>query len=412
MPTSIGVTPLSELPRPPMFSAHPDLHEVDTILSHRDTPVGREYLIHWSNTSASEDSWEPFSNLSRAPRAIGVYLASLAPRTVPSGRGGNVTRGTCTGASVKRTGGSDMQQPRAAANVGSKGAEVCRTWGTHVRRTKHSADDLRGLPSYLYDALKTGGDHLSLLLLTRSPYFARLPYSARLPCSRGSSIPRGSPVRAALLFRAAPLFARLFYSARLPCSRGSSIPRGSPVRAALLFRAAPLFARLFYSARLPSSHCGSSSPPPHSMADASADPLPPVPPSPPVAPVCAPLTTLDQLLQWRPGSPATGGIYNRATAPFRARSAPGAARGELPRRRRQRVLACHDMMGGYVEDERAQGSACSEVYRAWEWDAVDVWVYFSHHLVTLPPVAWSNCCRTHGVQVRVGVGMRVGATGQ
>ncbi|CAI5527718.1 unnamed protein product [Closterium sp. Naga37s-1] len=114
-------------PRPPMFSAHPDLHEVDTILSHRDNPVGREYLIHWRNTSASEDSWEPFSNLSHAPRAIGVYLASLAPRTVPSGRGGNVTRGTCAGASVKRTGGSNMQQPCARVNVGSAGENVGRT---------------------------------------------------------------------------------------------------------------------------------------------------------------------------------------------------------------------------------------------------------------------------------------------
>ncbi|CAI5491150.1 unnamed protein product [Closterium sp. Naga37s-1] len=115
-----------------MFSAHPDLHEVDTILSHRDTSVGREYLIHWRNTSASEDSWEPFSNLSHAPRAIGVYLASLAPRTVPSGRGGNVTSGGCTGGSVKRTGGESMQQQRATANVGSKGAEVSRTWGIHL----------------------------------------------------------------------------------------------------------------------------------------------------------------------------------------------------------------------------------------------------------------------------------------
>ncbi|CAI7850949.1 unnamed protein product, partial [Closterium sp. NIES-53] len=123
-------------PRPPMFSAHPDLHEVDTILSHRDTSVGHEYLIHWRNTSGSEDSWEPFSNLSHAPRAIGVYLASLAPRTVPSGRGGNVTSGICTGGSVKRTGGESMQQQRATANVGSKGAEVSRTWGTHVRRAK------------------------------------------------------------------------------------------------------------------------------------------------------------------------------------------------------------------------------------------------------------------------------------
>ncbi|CAI7876562.1 unnamed protein product [Closterium sp. NIES-54] len=136
-------------PRPPMFSAHPDLHEVDTILSHRDTSVGHEYLIHWRNTSGSEDSWEPFSNLSHAPRAIGVYLASLALRTVPSGRGGNVTSGVCTGDSVKRTGGKSMQQQRATANVGSKGAEVSRTWGTHVRRAKlrfHALTDLGGLP--------------------------------------------------------------------------------------------------------------------------------------------------------------------------------------------------------------------------------------------------------------------------
>ncbi|CAI7859804.1 unnamed protein product [Closterium sp. NIES-54] len=124
-------------PRPPMFSAHPDLHEVDTILSHRDTSVGREYLIHWRNTSASEDSWEPFSNLSHAPRAIGVYLASLAPRTVPSGRGGNLTSGAdCTGARVKYTGGKVMQRQRAVANVGSTRAEVSRTWWTHMKRTK------------------------------------------------------------------------------------------------------------------------------------------------------------------------------------------------------------------------------------------------------------------------------------
>ncbi|CAI7880326.1 unnamed protein product [Closterium sp. NIES-53] len=124
-------------PRPPMFSAHPDLHEVDTILSHCDTSVGREYLIHWRNTSASEDSWEPFSNLSHAPRAIGVYLASLAPRMVPSGRGGNVTSGAdCIGARVKYTGGKVMQRQRAVANVGSTRAEVSRTWGTHAKRTK------------------------------------------------------------------------------------------------------------------------------------------------------------------------------------------------------------------------------------------------------------------------------------
>ncbi|CAI5520602.1 unnamed protein product [Closterium sp. Naga37s-1] len=60
-------------------------------------------------------------------------VSSLAPRTVFSGRGGNVTSGTCAGANVKRTGGSDMQQPRAEVNVASAGEDVGRTWGTHPR---------------------------------------------------------------------------------------------------------------------------------------------------------------------------------------------------------------------------------------------------------------------------------------
>ncbi|CAI7839812.1 unnamed protein product, partial [Closterium sp. NIES-53] len=57
--------------------------------------------------------------------------ASEEPDIDGAREAGNVTSGVCTGGSVKRTGGKSMQQQRATANVGSKGAEVSRTWGTH-----------------------------------------------------------------------------------------------------------------------------------------------------------------------------------------------------------------------------------------------------------------------------------------
>ncbi|CAI6000895.1 unnamed protein product [Closterium sp. NIES-65] len=44
---------------------------------------------------------------------------------------GTCAKCTCAGASVKCTGGGNMQQPRARVNVGSAGENVGRTWGTH-----------------------------------------------------------------------------------------------------------------------------------------------------------------------------------------------------------------------------------------------------------------------------------------
>ncbi|XP_066366217.1 cytosolic endo-beta-N-acetylglucosaminidase 1-like isoform X3 [Miscanthus floridulus] len=69
----------------------------------------------------------------------------------------------------------------------------------------------------------------------------------------------------------------------------------------------------------------------------------------------------------------------------------------LPQRRR--VLVCHDMEGGYRDDAAPQGGANPDSYALWHWHLVDVFVYFSHYLVTLPPPCWINAAHLHGVKV-------------
>ena len=58
------------------------------------------------------------------------------------------------------------------------------------------------------------------------------------------------------------------------------------------------------------------------------------------------------------------------------------------------------MAGGYGADAAVQGCADCGTFRLLHWHAVDVFVYFSHHLVTLPPPGWVAAGHCHGVPVR------------
>lgn len=66
---------------------------------------------------------------------------------------------------------------------------------------------------------------------------------------------------------------------------------------------------------------------------------------------------------------------------------------------RPRLLVCHDMEGGYLDDKWVQGGTNPEAYAIWHWYLIDVFVYFSHSLVTLPPPCWINTAHRHGVKV-------------
>lgn len=46
-----------------------------------------------------------------------------------------------------------------------------------------------------------------------------------------------------------------------------------------------------------------------------------------------------------------------------------------------------------------QGSEVQNPYSFYHWQYVDIFVYFSHHTVTIPPVCWTNAAHRHGVCV-------------
>lgn len=83
---------------------------------------------------------------------------------------------------------------------------------------------------------------------------------------------------------------------------------------------------------------------------------------------------------------------------------------------RQKILLCHDMKGGYLEDKYAhidfirieillyfrhiQGCQTNEpCYRFFRWHLIDIFVYFTHELVTIPPLVWIDCAHQNGVQI-------------
>jgi len=83
---------------------------------------------------------------------------------------------------------------------------------------------------------------------------------------------------------------------------------------------------------------------------------------------------------------------------------------------RQKILLCHDMKGGYLEDKyvilklnsnedkfnsrHTQGCQTNEpCYRFFRWYLIDIFVYFSHELVTIPPLVWIDCAHKNGVQI-------------
>lgn len=75
------------------------------------------------------------------------------------------------------------------------------------------------------------------------------------------------------------------------------------------------------------------------------------------------------------------------------------------------MLVCHDMMGGYLEEEALlSGVSDPSRFRIWHYDVIDVFVYFSHHLVTIPPKGWIHAAHKHGVKVSEGVGCGTAST--
>ncbi|TSK87482.1 Cytosolic endo-beta-N-acetylglucosaminidase [Bagarius yarrelli] len=104
-------------------------------------------------------------------------------------------------------------------------------------------------------------------------------------------------------------------------------------------------------------------------------------------PVSYALKSLDQLLSWKRSS---ANPFNETTVPLRKRWPP-------LKECQMRTLVSHDMMGGYLEDRFIQGTEVDTAYVFYHWNYIDIFNYFSHNLVTIPPAMWTNAAHKHGV---------------
>lgn len=121
------------------------------------------------------------------------------------------------------------------------------------------------------------------------------------------------------------------------------------------------------------------------------EPPPTFDPTQPSLPISYPIKTLQEL--------ESRSYLNSFHYPFNKASVPilNGSSSSLPNRRR--LLVCHDMGGGYLDDKWVQGGTNPHAYAIWHWHLIDVFVYFSHTLVTLPPPCWTNTAHRHGVKV-------------
>lgn len=106
-------------------------------------------------------------------------------------------------------------------------------------------------------------------------------------------------------------------------------------------------------------------------------------------PTAEPIVSLSDVFGWKWES-SENNLYSRSLA----------LRVPSNLNESQKLLICHDMKGGYVEDKLVQGGRDGTIYRIWDWSSVDIFVYFSHNLVTIPPVCWTNAAHKNGVKVR------------
>ncbi|KAI9273900.1 endo-b-N-acetylglucosaminidase [Helicostylum pulchrum] len=105
-----------------------------------------------------------------------------------------------------------------------------------------------------------------------------------------------------------------------------------------------------------------------------------------LSPVSFALKSMNELRDWVPTKQDEFNIPNVSLQP-RARDAL-----------KPRLLLTHDMAGGYKQDKFIQGNDYSDIYSIQYWHLTDMFNYFSHERVSIPPVNWTNACHRNGVK--------------
>jgi mannosyl-glycoprotein endo-beta-N-acetylglucosaminidase len=99
-----------------------------------------------------------------------------------------------------------------------------------------------------------------------------------------------------------------------------------------------------------------------------------------------PLSEVRELEQWTRLNENSAAFHaTRSRVPYRARRRVNAESSA-------RLLVAHDFKGGYREDANLKGSSERNAYTMHDgWRVATEFVYFAHHLVSVPPVGWIEC---------------------
>jgi len=105
---------------------------------------------------------------------------------------------------------------------------------------------------------------------------------------------------------------------------------------------------------------------------------------------CRPIDTFQQLFNW---SKETESHNSRA---YKVRELTLA---KTASKKQPQLIVCHDMRNNYLDDRYFQGSNSSDDYSFYHWNLIDIFIYFSHHFVTVPPESWINAAHENNVRM-------------
>ncbi|XP_071444091.1 cytosolic endo-beta-N-acetylglucosaminidase isoform X2 [Hetaerina americana] len=124
---------------------------------------------------------------------------------------------------------------------------------------------------------------------------------------------------------------------------------------------------------------------------------------------CLPISKLEDVWVWEneharkwpsmPLQPSTDHCYQGTATSCHVSCEKWKLSPRLDRNTSPKTLLCHDMKGGYIGDRFVNGTKNCDEYRFYHWAGIDIFVYFSHHLVTIPPLMWINAAHLHGVKI-------------
>lgn len=99
---------------------------------------------------------------------------------------------------------------------------------------------------------------------------------------------------------------------------------------------------------------------------------------------CKPIDTLDELISFNSASYKEFNVSK-----LKLEKSPN----------ERQFIVCHDMKNNYLDDKYFQGANESQAFEFFHWQYIDMFIYFSHHFVTIPPETWINAAHENNCRM-------------